>query len=1406
MEDFDEIEITPLDFTASGESVIVVDNLTTQSAASVLSARQGYVLDQKISTIPSGNKGDPGDPGQSAYELWLTAGNTGTVSDYLLSLKGEKGDPGADGQQGIPGAAGTDGDPGVAGVDGESAYQLWLNLGNTGTETQFISSLKGISGDPGTPGTDGTNGAPGANGNDGRNPEYQFSSTHLQYRLVGDITWTDLAPIGDLTGAPGNPGTDGVDGIDGKNIELQESTTHIQWRVAGDTTWINLVDLIDLKGEQGSTGVVDTSNFYTQQQVDQALSGKSSQGHKHSITDINGLDAMLINLQEQITTLAGGEVPTAPEDLTITAGVDKTLALPTSQVTLEGQVLTGLATSWLWERTAGPQNSGTNFDILTPDYDPARTFTIVPDANGRAIINVSDGYLPGDRILLEGDFSAISVMNLVGNAANRIYIQNKPGQVTTIGNEAWEGGSWSEAIKFEGCKHVTFWGTDIESLIVTGSVATTEVGGLQVRTAYKNISLALYTENVRVSFLTVKNGGTGIWAKKEVNINDPNSYGTNTLQNLEIDNVIVKDFYNEALYIGHTADLWDTTGMSAGGNGKPYYYKPGVPAPDPAVYKKPIRWKNVLIRNTYVYDGRGDGIQVANSDGVDILNNEIYNWSTGHVWTDNGGIIVGAITDWRIVNNWVHDGWGDCFQIYPAGSGLLENNLAANGGNEGVSIRTTNNAVVTARKNTIANMASACFRVNGYYQGDVAADVNQSAHILEQNVMAKPNSVNQYIYKENGAKVTEGTGNNANLKQPDLVGVDANNYYLPITSPFGFRKGGSVIGVAGTPGATIVTPTQQTTLVTSLAQGVHVFSVTAKRADGTPATDEISVTVNAATTIGVPNAIAGQPQTITDTTVLLDGSASNSPNGPIATWLWTLLSGPAQGAIIDPNSAITQVTGLAVGAYVFQLEVTDSEGLSDISAVQINVQTPAIGVRQWFSNGGPTWGDNIYDSATGRQVLVYLPAGYDPARVKPYPVEINLHGLGERGSDINKVKTAGLALLIEAGQESDNVVVCPQLGLDGVGNWSPEKVKKVYDYSMTYINADPNVIVGSGLSEGSKGMLAFMIAYPGLIAAYAISSTPGNDAAANASLLKDIPGLWVAGTNDSYGFGNSSGAVNALIAAGGIIPPKFRVIYGGIHSAGVWNDKLFNISTAGFDYQKILTLHNLDRAIQAGNYVAKAHTTNDFNDYLEARRLVDLLPSGAAKNDLTDDLDDIYLTITPTGVRRMLVSLGDGNKPATGNYTQIVSTASGTTTALIDTTGASTGISFKSVNTQWDAVLDGLPASYLGLPANMYSQVRKVYSNTNDWRVIGLNNNYKYDIRMFHCEKTEANSVHYGFKATIGSLQQSTEDHHYNNMKFMDWFNISPAGGEISFSPAGQFTPDPNEGGMIGFLITEKTA
>lgn len=75
---------------------------------------------------PQGPKGEKGEVGPK-----------GEKGD-----KGDTGERGADGKDGINGTNGRDGIDGKNGQDGKSAYQIWLDLGNSGSEQDFIDSLK----------------------------------------------------------------------------------------------------------------------------------------------------------------------------------------------------------------------------------------------------------------------------------------------------------------------------------------------------------------------------------------------------------------------------------------------------------------------------------------------------------------------------------------------------------------------------------------------------------------------------------------------------------------------------------------------------------------------------------------------------------------------------------------------------------------------------------------------------------------------------------------------------------------------------------------------------------------------------------------------------------------------------------------------------------------------------------------------------------------------------------------------------------------------------------------------------------------------------------------------------------------------------------------------------------------
>ena len=77
--------------------------------------------------------------------------NVITIEQLRKDIAGAGGVPGKDGRDGVDGKDGAQGpkgdkgDPGPVGKDGlpgKSAYQIWLDLGNTGSEQDFIDSLK----------------------------------------------------------------------------------------------------------------------------------------------------------------------------------------------------------------------------------------------------------------------------------------------------------------------------------------------------------------------------------------------------------------------------------------------------------------------------------------------------------------------------------------------------------------------------------------------------------------------------------------------------------------------------------------------------------------------------------------------------------------------------------------------------------------------------------------------------------------------------------------------------------------------------------------------------------------------------------------------------------------------------------------------------------------------------------------------------------------------------------------------------------------------------------------------------------------------------------------------------------------------------------------------------------------
>lgn len=101
-------------------------------------ASRTYATKRELSTV----KLTPGPNGKSAYDIWKSLGNDGTETDFINSLKGKdgvQGPQGVPGENGVPGKngeRGPKGDPGIPGHDGpqgKRGFSIWANKYSRGS-------------------------------------------------------------------------------------------------------------------------------------------------------------------------------------------------------------------------------------------------------------------------------------------------------------------------------------------------------------------------------------------------------------------------------------------------------------------------------------------------------------------------------------------------------------------------------------------------------------------------------------------------------------------------------------------------------------------------------------------------------------------------------------------------------------------------------------------------------------------------------------------------------------------------------------------------------------------------------------------------------------------------------------------------------------------------------------------------------------------------------------------------------------------------------------------------------------------------------------------------------------------------------------------------------------------------
>lgn len=123
-----------------------------------------------------------------------------------------------------------------------------------------------------------------------------------------------------------------------------------------------------------------------------------------------------------------------------------------------------------------------------------------------------------------------------------------------------------------------------------------------------------------------------------------------------------------------------------------------------------------------------------------------------------------------------------------------------------------------------------------------------------------------------------------------------------------------------------------------------------------------------------------------------------------------------------------------------------------------------------------------------------------------FPMVVFLHGGGESGKEIEKVKTHGLPKLISEGRDFPFYVFAPQNPYEK-GLWDDRVVDEMVGQLLDTLNIDPDRLYLVGLSRGGYGVWRMAINHPDKYAAM-ISICPASIPLLYTGRISDLP-IWL---------------------------------------------------------------------------------------------------------------------------------------------------------------------------------------------------------------------------------------------------------------------------------------------------------
>jgi len=184
--------------------------------------------------------------------------------------------------------------------------------------------------------------------------------------------------------------------------------------------------------------------------------------------------------------------------------------------------------------------------------------------------------------------------------------------------------------------------------------------------------------------------------------------------------------------------------------------------------------------------------------------------------------------------------------------------------------------------------------------------------------------------------------------------------------------------------------------------------------------------------------------------------------------------------------------------------------------------------------GGTQTAHNMKGGKDGLEYLLYLPEKSE--QKENWPLVLFLHGAGERGSDLNRVKKHGPPKLVADGKQFPFILVSPQC--PGGEWWKPKQLLQLLSEVEENHKVDKNRIYVTGLSMGGYGTWDLVASDPARFAAIAPVCGGGNPDSAKA--FAKVPTWVFHGAKDRVvPLMASQRMVDAMKAAGG--DPKLTI-------------------------------------------------------------------------------------------------------------------------------------------------------------------------------------------------------------------------------------------------------------------------